>query len=201
MAQDDAWWNKLIQLLQFRDDIPYEKLKTTDLDELEDFWAKGEGCQPASGKATATKAPAKPKPKPKPAAKTPLKKVSSSLPKYCKVRVNSILRDTLANAPFKGLPEVILQRAQDQSDRAATPSSQVKSRKRDPSADPSGVTKRPRTELDKAGFRLYTVLAFQCYIYVFIAQSSKTTVVVKPSKPATSSRSASRSGSMAPIAD
>ncbi|KAG8688244.1 hypothetical protein FRC08_011528 [Ceratobasidium sp. 394] len=126
VAVDDKQWKKLITLLQIRDSLPEAHLKSLDLWELEKIWQGGEGSQPVQGKANQAKPVMKGKGKDKAVAKTPAKKVSSSLPKESKIT-------------WLGLPMVPLNDAKDQSRRAAAPSPLAKTRKRDLSADCSDV--------------------------------------------------------------
>lgn len=99
VKKDEARWNQLIQLLHYRDALPFDKLRALDLDELEEIWAKGEGSQPAPAKAAATKTKAKTKDKPKAPAKTPKKRVNSALPTDSSVRACSFTDIASANIP------------------------------------------------------------------------------------------------------
>jgi hypothetical protein len=89
VKKDEARWNQLIQLLHYRNALPFDKLRTLDLDKLEEIWAKGEGSQPARAKAATMKTKAKTKEKPKAPVKTPKKRVNSALPMEDSVRTCS----------------------------------------------------------------------------------------------------------------
>ncbi|KAG9078065.1 hypothetical protein FS749_009981 [Ceratobasidium sp. UAMH 11750] len=135
VVADDKRWKKLITLLQIHDSLPEAHLKSLILWELEKIWQGGERSQLVQGKANQAKPVMKGMGKEKAVAKTPAKKVSSSLPKESKIT-------------WLGLPMVPLDDAKDQSRRAAAPSPLAKTRKHDLLADCSDVAaKRSGTEV------------------------------------------------------
>lgn len=85
----------LIELLNLRGFLPFDKLKLLDLDELEKAYLLGKPKEVVSEKASTAKDSAKPKPKAP--AKTPAKKVSAPVPRETSVSVGCLHRPIFSN--------------------------------------------------------------------------------------------------------